>query len=146
MLCLCQVSDMCFLQADQYRFSRCKAALPMTKMRKIGLPLPASHLETLGSKLAWEDIQVASKPCTCKSQEDTMLLLRLSLGVTHHLLKLWDFAQVLPQQCLGQRSVCSNRWLRQLVSLHSDVLLYSVWCDAADLCSVPCSSAKLGCP
>lgn len=50
------------LQADSYRFSRCKAALPMTKMRKLGLPLPANELDTLGSRLAWEDIQVQYQP------------------------------------------------------------------------------------
>ena len=46
------------MQGDVYRFSRCKSALPMTKMHKIGLPLPVNELENLGTNLAWEDIQV----------------------------------------------------------------------------------------
>ncbi len=45
-------------QGETYRWALCKEALPLVEMRRVGIPLPAKHVEILHSSLAWEDLQV----------------------------------------------------------------------------------------
>ena len=46
------------LQGETYRWALCKEALPMTEMRRLGIPLPAKHVDVLHASLSWEDFQV----------------------------------------------------------------------------------------
>ncbi|CAK0783186.1 hypothetical protein CVIRNUC_006385 [Coccomyxa viridis] len=42
---------------ETYRWALCKEALPMTEMRRLGIPLPAKHVDVLHASLSWEDFQ-----------------------------------------------------------------------------------------
>lgn len=42
---------------DLYSLSRCKTAMPMGMLRKVGLPLPSDEVEVLEEGLGWEDLQ-----------------------------------------------------------------------------------------
>lgn len=39
-----------------YRFSRCKVLLPLTGMRRAGIPLPRDAVEVIEPSLAWEEL------------------------------------------------------------------------------------------
>ena len=45
-------------QVERYRWARCKKALPLAKMRALGIPLPMEHAEVLEAGLTWEEMQV----------------------------------------------------------------------------------------
>lgn len=41
---------------------RCKKVYPLSKMRKLGIPLPAEEVEPVETGLLWEEIQVLLQP------------------------------------------------------------------------------------
>lgn len=43
---------------DLYQLARCKCALPLTTMKKLGVPMPASEVEVLQSGVAWDEFKV----------------------------------------------------------------------------------------
>ncbi len=43
---------------EQYRFARCAEALPRSRMRQLGVPLPGSEVTVLCPDLSWEELQV----------------------------------------------------------------------------------------
>ncbi len=47
-------------KGERFRWARCKQILPMTRISRAGLPLPANMMDILHPSLAWEDIQVTS--------------------------------------------------------------------------------------
>jgi hypothetical protein len=42
---------------EYYRWSKCKRPLPLSSMKKKGVPLPAEFVEVLEEGLAWEEVQ-----------------------------------------------------------------------------------------
>ncbi|KAL6784638.1 CPL1 [Auxenochlorella protothecoides x Auxenochlorella symbiontica] len=44
---------------EQYRFARCAEALPRSRMRQLGVPLPGSEVTVLCPDLSWEELQWA---------------------------------------------------------------------------------------
>lgn len=48
---------------EQYRFARCAEALPRSRMRQLGVPLPGSEVTVLCPDLSWEELQVGLVSC-----------------------------------------------------------------------------------
>ena len=44
---------------DVYCLSKCKSALPIAAMTKLGVPLPAGQVEVLEDQVPWEDFKVS---------------------------------------------------------------------------------------
>ena len=49
------------LQAETFRWARCKEAAPLPRLQRVGLPLPEALLDVLEPALAWEDLQVRTE-------------------------------------------------------------------------------------
>jgi hypothetical protein len=60
-------------QGEVFRWARCRQVLPQERLRKIGLPLPDSHLHVLEPALAWEDLQVCVDNVYLNSQSSLLL-------------------------------------------------------------------------
>ena len=43
---------------DLFSLSRCKSALPMAALRKVGVPLPPDQVELLEENVGWEEFKV----------------------------------------------------------------------------------------
>ena len=46
------------LSQDVFSLSRCKSALPMAALRKVGVPLPPDQVELLEENVGWEEFKV----------------------------------------------------------------------------------------
>lgn len=55
-------------QQDLYQLARCKCALPLATMKKLGVPMPASEVEVLQSGVAWDEFKWSNLTMTVRGQ------------------------------------------------------------------------------
>ena len=50
---------------QEFRWARCRRALPQLRLRTLGVPLPRDELEDVVTGLRWEDIKVSRPTRRC---------------------------------------------------------------------------------
>lgn len=55
------------LAQDLYQLARCKCALPLATMKKLGVPMPPAEVEVLHTGVAWDEFKVRAFACCARA-------------------------------------------------------------------------------
>ncbi|KIZ00520.1 hypothetical protein MNEG_7446 [Monoraphidium neglectum] len=55
-------------QQDLYQLARCKCALPLATMKKLGVPMPPAEVEVLQSDVAWDEFKWSNLSMAVRGQ------------------------------------------------------------------------------